>query len=81
MTVAEMLARMSLREWNDWQRYFACEPTLRERIEVGFGINTCAVYRAGGSKSATPAQFIPKYEDQEPTQEELEIKLARVLGG
>lgn len=74
MTVAELLERMSSREFSEWMIYYEIEPFGEERADWRQAMTTSAVHNNFQAKAKTPKwtkpeDFMPFKHDQEPPEE------------
>jgi hypothetical protein len=76
MTVAELLDRMSSREFSEWMAYYELEPWGEERADLRQAMTTSAVHNSIQAQTkhpkwTTPEQFMPFSEKaQTPTAED-----------
>lgn len=63
MTVAELEARMSAREFAEWIGYLARNPPLAERMEYMLALNACTTLNATGrmKNPAKVSDFLPSW--------------------
>ena len=67
MTRAEMLERMSSRELSGWMAYHLVEPFGGDTPYIGHAITACTianVNRGKNTKAMKPVDFMPKWEQQ-----------------
>ncbi|HWV23262.1 MAG TPA: hypothetical protein VNZ58_03655 [Thermomicrobiales bacterium] len=92
MTVAELLDRMSSREFSEWMAYYELEPFGEERADFRQALTTSAVVNSVQAQTkhpkwSKPADFMPfrhesKQEPNKPADpEELKKKLLAFAGG
>lgn len=96
MTVAELLDRMSSREFSEWMAFYSIEPFGEERADLRQALTTSAVanmHQAQTKKPkwTTPKDFMPFLRDGKPAQEKqadvakspevLAAKFAALTGG
>lgn len=71
MTVAELGARMSSREFSEWMAYYAIEPFGEERADLRQALTTSAVHNSIQAQSkhpkwTKPEDFMPYSEQAQP---------------
>ena len=83
-----LLAQLPYRVFRDWTYYFQLEPFGEERADFRAGIISAVVAnclaRKRGRPAFHPSDFMPNFEKQERTADELVgqmIMINRVLGG
>lgn len=82
MTVDEMLARMSSKEFTRWQIFYGFEPFGFEADFLGHGTVAAAIYnvnRKKGAKSVKPEDFIPKRKNKEQQTADEMVGIAEML--
>jgi hypothetical protein len=75
MTVADLLSRMSAREFNEWTAYYQLEPLGEQRDDLHAGIIAATVANSGFAqpkRAATPADFMP-FRDRTPRDESIAL--------
>lgn len=76
-----MLRRMSSRELTEWMAFYALEPFGGDHAYLGDAITASTVAnvnRKKGSKATKPGDFIPKFEREAQTVDEM-IQVAQML--
>ena len=71
MTVAELLDRMSSREFSEWMAYYAIEPFGEERADLRQALTTSAVHNSIQAQTkrpkwTKPEDFMPFKEPAQP---------------
>lgn len=74
MTVAELLERISSEELSEWMEFYRLEPFGTEAEMLGHAITSSVVANANrgrGDREYKPADFMPKFERQEQSVDEM----------
>lgn len=84
MTVAELLERMSSREFSEWMLYYDLEPFGEERADLRQAMTTSAVHNSVIAQSkhpkwTKPENFMPFSEKEEADMDEQEMPTADLL--
>lgn len=84
MTIAELEARMTYREFAEWAAYYRIEPWGEERADLRSGIQSATIANCNRGKNQqpfSPADFMPFAETKpESGEDEIRAKFEEFLG-
>ena len=84
MTRAELLGRISSAELTEWMVYYQLEPFGQETQYIGSAITSAIlanVNRKKGDKAHSADEFMPKFEKEEKTPEQMLSFAAMITAG
>ncbi len=81
MTVAELLQRISGKELREWMAFNTLEPFGGDAPYIGHGITASTIANVNRKKGAKPykvSDFVPKFEKQEQSVDQM-LQMAEML--
>lgn len=83
MTVAELMNRISAREFAEWKAYLQIEPFGEDRDDIRSAIIACVIANCNREKGKPPfkiSDFVPKFKNGQPMDdEEMKLELMKLM--